>query len=373
MVWKWNENETTRNISDATKHTHTRTAYNDLTHLSGVMPIVASCWQNEFPRNLFVLKTYDNDIYTRNKNTTRPFNSLATLLLLLLLPSTDPESVCVPSPNFWFIINDHYRAVSVSIARAHTLSVDGITKNKTKLWNCLPQYERIALAVVVILLIGIRYTSLLKFHIVLANGELVQMMMTIVPYACLGYTTSLTRLKNNMKISRFDAQRRWKPELFEHSNNARFVWNAMHLINLNISVYLFFFDCFFALPLCIRVSQPPQNRLELRCQSNVNMTAIWTTKWIFEPKIIRFYSTSHHLHEREAKKEEQSLYASQHLRMERWGRTHLIKQFVEFHVNFNVTFYFSILCFLSSFFVPTRRALIVHLHIHKHTHTHFAF
>lgn len=27
----------------------------------GVMPIVASCWQNEFPRNLFALKTCDNE------------------------------------------------------------------------------------------------------------------------------------------------------------------------------------------------------------------------------------------------------------------------------------------------------------------------
>lgn len=75
-----------------------------------VMPIVASCWQNEFPRNLFYAEKRVTTIHITQHNARS--NSFVLSLLLSFLFCTIAHThthIWLPSPNFWFIISDHYR------------------------------------------------------------------------------------------------------------------------------------------------------------------------------------------------------------------------------------------------------------------------
>ena len=86
----------------------------------GVMPIVASCWQNEFPRNLFALKTCNKQSTHGNSHIHMVLYICSMHIRSLLGPlKCAAHTIIFPglsSPNFWFIINDHYHAVSVLIA-----------------------------------------------------------------------------------------------------------------------------------------------------------------------------------------------------------------------------------------------------------------
>lgn len=109
----WNANEYGR-----MKRTHGTSSYRtDRIQRShtfiGVMPIVASCWQNEFPRNLFALKTCDNEKQKENMNEWKRARHARVRAL-----TQDPcahRKHSFSSPNFWFIINDRYHAILLSI------------------------------------------------------------------------------------------------------------------------------------------------------------------------------------------------------------------------------------------------------------------